>query len=279
VSASPASGVTILAIGAHPDDCDIGAGGLAALSVRAGHRVRFVAMTNGDAGHQEIGGAPLARRRYAEAQAAAAAIGIEYTVLDNHDGGLEPTLANRRTVVRLIRETAPDLVLTHRPNDYHPDHRYTAQLVQDAAYTVTVPGSVALTPHLAVNPIFMYMSDEFKRPYPFQPDVAVDIDTVLDLKMEMLHQHTSQMYEWLPYNRGELEAVPQGDEERRVWLRQVYERRSVTLAERYRDLLVALYGPERGASVRHAEAFETSEYGAPLTPQARARIFPFILTS
>ena len=276
MSVSPSSGVTVLVIGAHPDDCDIGAGGLAALCVRAGHRVRFVAMTNGDAGHHEMGGAPLARRRYAEAQAAAAVAGIEYTVLDNHDGELEPTLANRRTVIRLIRETAPDLVLTNRLNDYHPDHRYTAQLVQDAAYTVTVPGSVALTLHLATNPVFMYMSDTFKRPYPFQPDVAVDIDEVLDLKLEMLHRHTSQVYEWLPYNQGVLDTVPRGEEERRAWLRHAYAPRSVALAERYRDLLIALYGPQRGAQTRHAEAFEASEYGAPLTAEACARFFPFV---
>ena len=202
---TPSRSATVLAIGAHPDDCDFGAGGLAALCVRAGHRVHFVAATNGDAGHYEMGGAPLARRRRAEAQAAGAVIGIDYTVLDNHDGELEPSLANRRTIVRLIREIGPDLILTHRPNDYHPDHRYTAQLVQDAAYMVTVPSLAALTAHLAANPIILYLSDWFQRPYPLQPDVVIDIDGMLDIMLEMLHQHTSQVYEWLPYNSGRLE--------------------------------------------------------------------------
>jgi LmbE family N-acetylglucosaminyl deacetylase len=235
-----------------------------------------VAATNGDAGHYEMGGAPLARRRRAEAQAAGAVIGIDYTVLDNHDGELEPSLANRRTFVRLIREIKPDLILTHRLNDYHPDHRYTAQLVQDAAYLVTVPGLAALTPHLAANPIILYMSDRFQRPYPFQPDVVVDIDDVLDLKLEMLHQHTSQVYEWLPFNSGHLEEVPSGDADRRTWLRERYGPRNIALADRYRHALINLYGETHGAQVRHAEAFEVSEYGAPLTPDAFQRLFPFV---
>jgi N-acetylglucosamine malate deacetylase 1 len=273
---TPSRSATILAIGAHPDDCDFGAGGLGALCARAGHRVHFVAATNGDAGHYEMGGAPLARRRRAEAQAAGAVIGIDYTVLDNHDGELEPSLANRRTFVRLIRETKPDLILTHRLNDYHPDHRYTAQLVQDAAYLVTVPGLAALTPHLAANPIILYMSDRFQRPYPFQPDVVVDIDDVLDLKLEMLHQHTSQVYEWLPFNSAHLEEVPSGDADRRTWLRERYGTRNTALADRYRDALINLYGEAHGAQVRHAEAFEVSEYGAPLTSDAFQRLFPFV---
>jgi len=269
------SAVTVLAIGAHPDDCDIGAGGVAALYARAGHRVHFLAATNGDAGHHEMGGAPLARRRLAEAKAAAAVVGIEYTVLDNHDGELEPTLANRRTIIRLIREITPDLILTHRPNDYHPDHRYTSLLVQDAAYMVTVPGVVAHTPHLPRDPVICYMADDFSRPYPFSPDVAVPIDAALDLKLEMLHRHTSQVYEWLPYNAGRLEEVPDGEEERRAWLREAYAPRSAHVVERFRDLLAELYGAERASTVRYAEAFEASEYGAPLTVEARMRLFPF----
>ena len=138
--------INILVFGAHPDDCDIKAGGVAALYVQRGHRVKFVSITNGDAGHHEMGGGPLAKRRYAEAQAAADVIGIEYELLDNHDGELMPTLENRYKIIRTIREFRPDLIMTHRPNDYHPDHRYTSTLVQDAAYMVTVPDICALTP-------------------------------------------------------------------------------------------------------------------------------------
>ena len=170
----------IMAIGAHPDDCDFKVAGTAALYARQGHLVRFLSLTNGDAGHHEMGGAELARRRRAETLAAAATIGIEYDVLDLHDGELEPSLANRRQVIRAIREFRPDLILTHRPNDYHPDHRYASILVQDASYMVTVPGVVALTPHLRDNPVVAYFSDGFRRPYPFTPDVVVPIDEAVE---------------------------------------------------------------------------------------------------
>src|SRR4051794_16173182 len=124
----------LLIIGAHPDDADYAAGGTAALYRAQGHVVRMVSLTNGDAGHHQGGGAALAKRRLAEATAAGAVIGATYDLFPNHDGELLPTLDNRRQVIRLIRTFDPDLVLTHRPNDYHPDHRSTSQLVQDAAY-------------------------------------------------------------------------------------------------------------------------------------------------
>jgi LmbE family N-acetylglucosaminyl deacetylase len=267
---------TILVIGAHPDDADFGAGGLAALCVHAGHRVHFVSLCNGDAGHHEMGGAALARRRQMEAQHAAAVLGISYAVLDIHDGEIEPTLANRRTVINIIRRARPDLVLTHRPNDYHPDHRYTSELVQDAAYIVMVPGVAGLTPSLTYNPVIAYMSDEFRRPYPFTPDIAVDIDDVIALKLAMLHQHASQMYEWLPYTSGQLSQVPLDEEERRTWLRNAYTPEFAGIARRYRPLLIDLYGAERGERTEFAEAFEICEYGAPLSPALRRRLFPFL---
>jgi LmbE family N-acetylglucosaminyl deacetylase len=267
---------SLLVFGAHPDDCEFGAGGLAALYARQGSRVCFVSVTNGDAGHQTLGGATLARRRREEARAAAAVIGIESRVLDNHDGELLPTLERRRAIIALIREFRPDLVLTPRPNDYHPDHRYTAILVQDAAYLVTVPHASPFTDHLPRDPAIMYLSDRFQKPYPFSPDVLVDIGEVVDRKIEMLHHHTSQVYEWLPYNGGYLDRVPGDEGARRDWLRERLEPRLRGIADRFRDRLVAAYGPERGARVRYAEAFESCEYGAPLTDETRRRLFPWM---
>lgn len=265
----------ILVFGAHPDDCDIKAGGVAAKYVRQGHYVRFVSMTNGDAGHHEIGGVELARRRRAEAEAAGRVIGVDYQVLDNHDGELMPTLENRRQVIRIIREVQPDLIMAPRPNDYHPDHRYTSQLVQDAAYMVTVPNVVALTEHLPRNPVIVYVSDHFQKPYPFTPDVAVGIDDVIELKLDMLHCHTSQMYEWLPFNAGVLHEVPQDERARRAWLAERRLPGFRAIADRYRDLLIKLYGEERGRRIQYAEAFEACEYGAPLTPDKIPVLFPF----
>ncbi len=267
--------IRVLVFGAHPDDCDIKAGGVAALYVEQGHPVKFVSVTNGDAGHHEMGGGPLARRRYAEAKAAAAVIGIEYELLDNHDGELMPTLANRYQIIRTIREFQPDLIMTHRPNDYHPDHRYTSTLVQDAAYMVTVPNICALTPHLQKNPVIAYLSDNFMKPYPFTPDVAIGIDAVVDQKIEMLDCHTSQFYEWLPYNSGTLTEVPSDDASRRAWLTERLLARFHATAEKYRTLLISLYGEEMGANIQYAEVFEGCEYGAPLTAENILTLFPF----
>jgi N-acetylglucosamine malate deacetylase 1 len=264
----------ILVFGAHPDDCDIKAGGVGILYGQMGHTVRFVSVTNGDAGHHEMGGVELARRRRAEAQAAGAVGGIEYHVLDNHDGELEPTLENRKKIIRHIRSFVPDLILTHRSNDYHPDHRYTAILVQDAAYVVTVPNICTDTPALSYNPVIAYLCDNFEKPYPFTPDVAIGIDEVIEKKMDMLHCHVSQMYEWLPFNSGVLDQVPLDRAERRKWLEHRLDAfRNV--ANKNRDLLIRLYGKVRGEKIQFAEAFETCEYGGKLTEINRPVLYPF----
>lgn len=267
----------LLIIGAHPDDADYHAGGTAALYRAAGHVVKMVSLTNGDAGHQTLRGAALAERRRAEAAAAGAVIGASYDVLDNHDGQLLPTLENRFQVIRLIRSFQPDLVLTHRPNDYHPDHRYTSQLVQDAAYMVTVPAIVPDTPHLPANPVIAYLPDDFKKPYPFEPAVGVDVTPVFDQIVAMLDCHQSQFYEWLPYNGGYEDRVPRGEAERLAWLADGLRPRLRAQAERYRDVLVQRLGPERGRHAEYAEGFEACEYGAPLDEAARERLFGFLV--
>ena len=264
----------ILAIGAHPDDCDFKVGGIAVLYVRKGHRVKFVSLTNGDTGHFSIGGGPLAKRRRKEALAAARIAGVEYEVFDIHNGSLEPSLENRLRVVGLIREFRPDLVITHRPNDYHPDHRYTSQLVQDAAYTVTVPNVLALTAHMDENPVVAYMADNFKKPYPFKPDVAVGIDSVFDTKMRMLACHESQVFEWLPFNQG-MSCVPKDPAGRLKWLTRMEAPRNADVADRFRPLLKKLHGAAKGAKAKYAEALEICEYGSPVTKESFRRLFPF----
>ena len=271
--------LNILVIGAHPDDCDFAAGGVAALYSRLGHRVKFVSATNGCSGHHEIGGVELALRRHGETRGVLNTLGlVDYEVLDNTDGELEPTLANRKRIIRAIREFEPDLILTHRPNDYHPDHRYTALLVQDAAYMVVVPNVLPLTTPLQSNPVIAYVADTFQKPYPFAPDVVVSIDEVIEQKVEALHCHTSQMYEWLPYvdhldyHKGD---VPSGESERKAWLARRYLPRFEDIANRYRGLLVKLYGPGRGNKVRYAEAFEGCEYGSRLTADLIPVLLPF----
>lgn len=265
----------LLIIGAHPDDADYHAGGTAALYRAAGHVVKMVSLTNGDAGHHVRWGVELAARRKLEAAAAGAVIGASYDVLDNHDGQLLPTLENRWQIIRLIRSFRPDLVLTHRPNDYHPDHRYTSQLVQDACYMVTVPAVVPDVPRLERDPVIAYLPDAFQKPYPFRPDVAVDVGPVLDRIVAMLDCHISQFYEWLPFNMQTLDQMPRDPTGRRQWLSAQVQARLREQAARFRAALVQQYGPQRGAAVEFAEGFEGCEYGAPLDEAARRRLFPF----
>ena len=269
----------ILVLGAHPDDADIKAAGTASKWRRLGCEVKLVSLTDGGAGHQTQHGPDLVRRRRAEAQAAGAVIGATYDVLDNADGGLLPTLEARWKLIRLIRNFHPDLILTHRPNDYHPDHRYTSQLVQDAAYMITVPAVCPDSPHLESNPVIAYFSDDFRKPAPFVPDVIVDIGDELSHMMDMLHCHVSQFYEWLPYNGGYAAEVPADAAARRSWLDGRMRRRLWPLADRWRSQLLATYGQDKGRRIEYVEAFEASEYGAPLDAAAKARLFPFVPTA
>ncbi len=265
----------ILVIGAHQDDCELKAGGTAALWRQAGFTVRLLVLTNGDTGHHEIGGGPLARRRTAEAAEAAAVIGAESEVFDIHNNELEPSLENRGRLIRAIRAFAPDLVLTHRPWDYHPDHRYAGQLVHDAAHSVTVPNVQPLTPAMRRNPIILYLSDRFRKPYPFEPDVVVDIGSAMEAKIEMVARHASQVFEWLPYSGEYEEEVPADESARAAWLAARLKRRFAAEAERWRERLSQIYG-SAGSGIEYAEAFEWCEYGAPLTEEARRELFPFV---
>ncbi|MBG0859429.1 MAG: PIG-L family deacetylase [Bacteroidales bacterium] len=263
----------IVIIGAHPDDPDK-AGGTAYKWAQMGHDVLMVSLTNGDAGHQSIKAPELARIRREEARRAGEVIGVRYITLDNHDGQLMPTYKNRLEVIRIIREHKADIVIFPRPYDYHPDHRYAGTLVLDAAYMVTVPTIVPKVPHLEKNPMFLFQSDGFVHPEPFKADVCIDIDDVIEKKMDMYHQHTSQMYEWLPFNRGNLNEVPASDQERRAWLGKT--RKSGSNADPYRDKLIEIYGQERGSNIQYCEAFQDSGYGARLTKENMTYYFPFL---
>jgi len=268
--------VRVIAFGAHPDDCDLGAGGLAAKYAALGHKVKFVSLTNGDAGHQSLGGGPLAMRRRAEAQEAARRIGIEYEVLDNHDGRLLPTLDVREQVIREIRQWKADIVIGPRPNDYHPDHRYTGVLVQDASYMVIVPNIVTDTPPLRRNPVFLYYSDRFTRPQPFRADIVVSIDDVYQKKVAMLDAHVSQFYEWLPWTVGQLDEVPKDPVARKAWL-ATHPIAHSSVKPEWRDALERLYGLE-AQRIQHAEAFEITEYGRTPSEEEIRKLFPFFPT-
>ncbi len=263
--------MNVVVIGAHPDDADSSAGGTAIKFAKLGHNVLFVSLTNGDAGHQSSGGGALAKRRRAEAEEAGRRFGVTYKVLNNHDGELLATLDVRWDVIRLIREWNADIVIGPRPYDYHPDHRNTAIVIQDAAYMVIVPNVVSDTPPLKVNPLFLYAQDRFQKPYPFSPDIAIDISDVFDQKIYAMSAHESQYFEWLPWTNSQ--EVPDDEEARIEWLKTT-RKRSINTA--VRQSLVKWYGQEWGAKVTHAEAFEICEYGRQPSEEEIRELFPMM---
>lgn len=269
----PDKAIRIIMIGAHPDDCDIDGGGTAALFASMGHAVKFLSVTNGDAGHQVRGGDALAKRRAAEAKEAGRRLGVTYDVLENHDGKLEPSLAVRLQIIRKIREWKADIVIAPRPNDYHPDHRYTGILVQDAAYMVGVPNIAPDVAPVKKNPVFLYFRDFFKKPNPFRPDIAIDITDVYDKKIAALDAHQSQFYEWLPWIGGYADEVPEGADERKKWLEL---RSALPIAPEIRNALERFYGKQKASVAKHAEAFEICEYGSQPSEEEIRRLFPML---
>ena len=266
----------ILCFGAHPDDCELKAGGVALLWAAKGHHVKFVSVTNGDIGHWRDAGGPLARRRKGEVEQAARILGITTQVLDIHDGELLPTLENRRTITRLIREWKADIVMSHRPNDYHPDHRYTGVLVQDSAFMVAVPHFCPDAPPLKSNPVFLFYSDGFQKPNPFQPDIVVALDAVIEKKLDALDTLESQFYEGGALGSAELMPTDAKKQmERRRQVRTSHAVRTEGVARRYRDQLAEWYGKDRAAKIAHAEAFEICEYGRRPDRKELTRLFPF----
>lgn len=277
-------------IGAHQDDNEFRCGALAHKYVQLGHEVKFLSMCNGNGGHHIMTPAETSARRYGESQAVAKLLGITYDVWDIDDCTLMADLDTRMKLVRYIREFSPDIIIAHRPNDYHADHRASGQLVQDASYLLIVPHTCPDVPAMKEMPVILYNEDNFKNP-DFRGDIVIDIDSELDTKLKIADLNVSQVYEWLPYTFGE--TVPEGAAERFEWLKGMdttrpisdeevmsiknngYAVRFAKTAARFRAELIDKYGKERGSKIRYAEAFEVCEYGTPLTEEMKKEMFPF----
>lgn len=266
----------VIIFGAHPDDAEYRGAGVAMKWAKAGHHVKLVSTTNGDIGHWQIAGGPLAQRRIKEVQEVARKLGVTVEVIDIHDGEIMPTLENRKIITKLIRQWNADIVITNRPNDYHPDHRYTSILVQDSAFMVTVPFFVPDVPPLQKNPVFLYTSDRFERPNPFRADVAVGIDEVIEPTLDALLVMESQIHEGgANGHAGLFPDDPAGKQRRRDEVRKSLARRYAASADHYRAALVKFYGEDRGKKVRYAQAFEICEYGRRPTQAELKQMFPF----
>lgn len=266
-----------LVIGAHPDDADLMFGGCAVKLAKTGHKVKFVSAANGDCGHQTMDRKELAARRWKEAQASAKIGGVEeYEIFDNHDCELTPSLENRFQMIRMIRRFCPDLIITCRPCDYHADHRAVSQLVQDASFLLNVPLHCADTPIMPHYPVIVFSWDDFQKPAPHAQDIAVGVDDVVETKIDMLNCHTSQFYEWLPWNKGWTDRLPPASdtEGRRRWLREGWIVRNEKQADKARAALLRKYGAA-GQNIACAETFEISEYGRKPSPEDIAELFPF----
>jgi len=264
----------VIAFGAHPDDAELKAAGVAALWAAQGQKVKFVAMTNGDVGHFEMAGGPLAKRRKAEVAECARILGIENEVLDIHDGELVPSLENRQKMARLIRSWQADIVMGHRPYDYHPDHRYTGVLMNDTAVVVVAPFFVPDTPATRLNPVYMYYSDGFEDPTPFKPTLVVGIDETADKKWRCVSAMPSQFGDRDSWQGRTIPNVPQGDAERAAFLLDIVKKRNSAVADQYRDRLVALYGSARGQAIKYAEAFQLGQYGRQASADELKKMFP-----
>lgn len=274
---SPNMPLRLLILGAHPDDAEYHAGGLACIYRGLGHDVKMISVTDGGAGHHELTREQLAPLRREEARRSGEVIGAEYVTWNHPDGRLEATLDVRSQIIREIRTYRPDVVLTHRPCDYHPDHRAVGQAVQDASYMVTVPLVCPDAPVLRADPLVMYMPDRFTRPNPLRGDVAIDVGEHIETIVRMMACHQSQFFQWLAWNHQYEDRLPPDEEGRFQFLLAWYKDHLRPMADLYRDRLVEIYGEARGKSVEFAEVYEVSEYAAPLDEAARARLFPFLV--
>jgi len=262
----------LLVIGAHPDDCEYTCGGTAALWSAAGHVIKFVSVTDGRSGHHQVEPEVLVSIRAQEAVEAAKVLGVESEILRFPDGSLQPGLELRDEIIRIVREFRADIVITHRPNDYHPDHRYTSQAVQDSAFMVTVPHVCPEVEALKRNPVIFYLADRFQKPCPFSADAIVPIDAVMETKIDSLACHASQVYEWLPHVDGR-EAAPLDPVERRSFLATWVSRPSRDLARRHAPSMVKAFGLEASARIENIEAYEACEYGGALPAEAFGCLF------
>ena len=269
------SACRVLLFGAHPDDAEIFAGGLLVRHCQIGSVVRMISVTDGRSGHHHTAPDELVRIRREEARRSGAIIGAEYITWDFPDGSLQPDLNVRAAIIREIRSFKPDLVLTHRPNDYHPDHRAVGQALQDASYMVTVPHVCSEVPALKFDPVVAYMSDLFTRPNPLRPDVLLDIGNEFETVVRMAACHRSQFFEWLPYHDGRIDEVPVTEADRLSWLKQWL---MDFIGRRNAHFLDAIEQLKAKADLKWIEAYEISEYAAQLSAADKSRLFPGMLT-
>lgn len=190
----------VLAVGAHPDDLELLCAGTLARFAAEGHEVVMCHTALGDAGSFVHTSAEITAIRREEAQRAASTAGARWATLGLSDGAVNAAdPKQRRAMTDLIREHRPDLLITHSPNDYMPDHNEVSKLVFDTSFLATVPLIGTDRPHHdQVTPLY-YM--ETVAGLGFSPEEYVDISSTIDTKTAMFECHASQV-EWLRDHDG-----------------------------------------------------------------------------
>jgi Uncharacterized proteins, LmbE homologs len=266
-------GKRVIVICAHPDDAELTSAGTCILLSRMGYKVKYVSLTNGNKGHYKGTKDEIAIRRYNEVQEVKRRMNCEYEILNNEDGELESTLKNRMDVIRLIREWEADIVITHPPYDYHPDHRHTSLLVQDAAFLVNVPKLLPEVPALEQSPLFLYTKGRYVNPQKPLSDIVVDITPVVREKAHVIDAHVSQIYEWLPWINRSNDTIPRTQEGKIEYVLREYVLKRGEIKEKDKPVIEEWYG-DKAKEVKTIEAFEICEFGRTVDDEDVRELFP-----
>ena len=186
--------MTVMGVGAHPDDLELLCGGTLARYAALGHKVVMAHLNNGDKGHYKLSCAEIAEIRKQEAENAGKIIGAEVVSLDVPDAELFSNLETRRLVINLVRQVQPDMIITHSPADYLADHITTSELVWGASYFGASP--LLKTQAKTLDKIVPVFFVDTLAGMGFLPTDYVDISETFEKKMEMIRQHDSQL-QWL----------------------------------------------------------------------------------
>jgi len=262
--------LNLLVIFAHPDEGEIYAGGISAIYSKLGHRVKFLSLTNGDAGHWSMDPKALAQRRFKEAMEAKRILGLtEYEILDYHDGKLKNSNDIQKIVANRIMEWKADIVILFYPiiteEGGHNDNMQAGLIVRDAAALL----------NMEELPVFLYMRDYFTTGFSHIPDLAVNIDKVWERKLLAMKAHESQVVESNPHADGILDEVLKSDSKRQEYL--FYN--SYPYSRITPDIKAAInkwYGSDSAGHINWAEAFEFAEFGKQLRNKEISRFFPML---
>jgi len=269
-SASASDRLNIIVIFAHPDEGEIYAGGISKIYSDLGHNVKFLSLTNGDAGHWSMPPADLAKRRHKEAMEAKRILGVaEYEIFDYHDGDLKNTTKIQKEVASRIEKWNSDLVILFYPITSvpggHNDNMQAGHIVTDAALLV----------NMDKMPAYIYMRDFFTTDFSHIPDIAVDITKVWDTKLLAMKAHESQVVEANPHADGVLEEVLNDEKKREDYL--FYN--SYQFSRVSPDIRLALekwYGRTEAENIKWTEAFQFATFGRQIDIESIYELFPMI---